>query len=319
MCIFSQPVVSVSDTNIFARMLPDGWQYLVYQMRFETRDKNAMVLPLPVQLPATDEKTLEFISLKQHDRFFKDLDKGFPLALPSRSMLSEGVDTAVNSKQMLKVHDVGDFIASFVPTVGDFDRLDKQFRVPQESWDKIPRYSDYGFAVFQLKSLQGQPHPMAFKFRSRLNQPGNGSLFFPTVHIHDGEVHQLEKFDHTLFLQDPAFDNACGGYKQRGYLVTDPATGYVRSKWPAKEFCDVQACRGIVDPDGLVHRLEMRGRLDNVDVLASLHPSDFKKQSGILPWLGLPVTVGVAGFFGLKWFFDRRDRVTEKSAAESSH
>ena len=205
MCIFSQPVVSVSDTNIFARMLPDGWQYLVYQMRFETRDKNAMVLPLPVQLPATDEKTLEFISLKQHDRFFKDLDKGFPLALPSRSMLSEGVDTAVNSKQMLKVHDVGDFIASFVPTVGDFDRLDKQFRVPQESWDKIPRYSDYGFAVFQLKSLQGQPHPMAFKFRSRLNQPGNGSLFFPTVHIHDGEVHQLEKFDHTLVFAGPRF------------------------------------------------------------------------------------------------------------------
>ena len=319
MCIFSQPVVSVSDTNIFARLLPDGWQYLVYQMRFETREKNAMVLPLPVQLPATDDETLEFISLQQHESFFEDLNKGFPLALPNRSFLSQGIDSKVTEmKPTLEVHDVGDFIASFVPSIGDFDRLDEQFRVPQESWDKIPRYSDFGFAVFQLKSLQGQPHPMAFKFRSRLNQPENGSLFFPTVHIHDGEVHKREKFDHTLFLQDPAFDNACGGYKQRGYPVTDPATGYVRSKWPAKEFCDIDASCGIVDPDALVHRLEMRGRLDNVDVLASLHPSDFKKQSGLLPWLGLPITVGVAGFFGLKWFFDRRDRVAEESAEESS-
>ena len=148
MCIFSQPVVSVSDTNIFARLLPEGWQYLVYQMRFETREKNAMVLPLPVQLPATDDETLEFISLKQHESFFKDLNKGFPLALPSKPTFSRGVDSAVNSKPMLKVHDVGDFIASFVPSIGDFDRLDEQFRVPQESWDKIPRYSDFGFAVF---------------------------------------------------------------------------------------------------------------------------------------------------------------------------
>ena len=41
MCIFSQPVVSVTDTNIFARLLPDGWQYLVYQMKFETKTNNA--------------------------------------------------------------------------------------------------------------------------------------------------------------------------------------------------------------------------------------------------------------------------------------
>lgn len=318
MCIFAQPVVSVTDTNIFARLLPDGWQYLVYQMNFETRDSNAMVLPLPVQLPATDDETLEFISLKQHDGFFKDLKKGFPLALPSRPTLSRGVDSAVDSEQILEVHDVGDFIASFVPAVADFNRLDPQFRIPQESWDQIPRYSDYGFAVFQLKSLQGKPHPMAFKFRSRQNHSGGGSLFFPTVHIHDGKVHKREKFDHTLYLQHPAFDNACGGYKQRGYLVTDPATGYVRSKWPAKEFCDTQACRGIVDPDGLVHRLEMRGRHDNVDVLAKLDPSDFKQQSRLLPWLGLPAAAGLAGIFGLTWFFRRRDLVSSQQEREVS-
>ena len=316
MCCFSQPVVSVTDTNVFARLLPNGWQYLVYQMNFKSDEKNAMVLPLPVQLPAVEEQSVEFISLQQHERFFQELRSGFPLTQYPRGQVDSRAPSA--NRSILKVHEVGDFIASFVPTADDFDRLDPQFRIPRESWDQIPHYSDYGFAVFQLKTLEGKPHPMAFKFRSRLNQPDGGSLFFPTVHIHDGEVHTREKFDHTLFLQDPTFDRACGSYKQRGYPVTDPATGYVRSKWPAQKFCDIEACRGIVDPNGLVHRLEMRGRLENADVLASLKPSDFKRSSGIFPWLGLSAGAGLAGIVGLKWFFDRRDQVSSQQAEETT-
>src|SRR5690606_16069404 len=109
----------------------------------------------------------------------------------------------------LAVHEVGDFVASFVPTLADFRRLDPQFVIPQESWDKIPEYSDYGFAVFQLKSLVGNPHPMAFEFTTRWPD----RIFFPTVHIHDGEVHDREEFDHTLYLQHPEFDRVVGTYQ----------------------------------------------------------------------------------------------------------
>ena len=316
MCCFAQPVVSVTDTNIFARMLPHGWQYLVYQMNFKSNEKNAMVLPLPVDLSDDKEGAVEFLSLQHHGRFFEDLNDGFPLA----RYPGVQVDSRVMSNHMttLRVHQVGDFIASFVPTANDFDRLDPRFRIPRESWDQIPHYSDYGFAVFQLETREGKPHPMAFKFRSRLNQSAGGSLFFPTVHIHDGEVHKRENFDHTLFLQAPAFDNACSNYKQRGYLVTDPATGYVRSKWPAGQFCDIKASQGIIDPDGLVHRLEMRGRFKNSDVLASIDPSDLGRSSGILPWLGLSAVAGMAGIVGLKWLFDRRDLVSSQQIQETN-
>lgn len=316
MCIFSQPVVSVTDTNIFARLLPDGWQYLVYQMRFETKKNNAIVLPLPVQLPATDENSLQFISLKNYTRFFTDLNKGFPLALPKSRVPSRGVDSPRSFKPKLEVHEVGDFIASFVPSIPDFDRLDEQFRVPQESWDKLPRYADFGFAVFQLKSLKGKPHPMAFKFRSRLNMQRGGSVFFPTVHIHDGKVHDREDFDHTLYLQAPEFDNACGEYKQRERLVADAATGYVRSKWPARAFCDIDASRGIVAADVLVHRLEKRGRLDNVDILANRDFSHVENHSWRSPFGIVPTVASLAGIVGLKWFFNRRDCVamTKKGA-----
>ena len=316
MCIFAQPVVSVSDTNIFARLQADGRQYLVYQMKFETQKNNAIVLPLPVQLPTDDKETLEFISLKHHERFFADLSRGFPLALPDSRRPTQSIASNSVPRPTLKVHNVGDFIASFVPSIPDFNRLDEQFRVPQESWDRIPRYSDFGFAVFQLRSRKGKPHPMAFRFRSRLNRPNDASVFFPTVHIHDGQVHDREEFDHTLYLQAPEFDRACGKYVQSGRSVTDPATGYVRSKWKAEQFCNTDACRGIVDPNGLVHRLKMRGRLKNDDVLARLDLSHAQTNASAAPFGSLAAVTGIASVAGFRWFCNRRDLVARDQAAE---
>lgn len=312
MCIFAQPVKTVTDTKIFARLLPDGWQALVYQMNFESNAKNAIILPLPVQLPSRDEDSLQFISFQENATFFDDLNRLFPITLPTPPLSRKSVDTAADSPRLdLKVHEVGEFVASFVPTISDFDRLDKQFRIPSESWDKIPVYSDYGFAVFQLKSLAGKPHPMAFKFKSRLSGDGSESLFFPTVHIHDGEVHKREKFDHTLYLQSSEFDSACGQYVQRGYSVEDDATGYVRSKWAAVRHCDPVRSKGILNPQGLVHRREMRGVLDNTDVIVDI--GSINKQARFSPAGrgSMTALAALCGVTGMKWFFDRRERVAE--------
>lgn len=311
MCIFAQPVVSVTDTNIFARLLPNGWQHLVYQMKFATKQANAIILPLPVKLPSAEE-SLKFVSLKGYGKFFTDLNKGYPLvAAPSRGKSrSLKVDSAQPEKK-IAVHHVGDFVASFVPTIADFNRLDSQFRVPQESWDKIPTYADYGFAVFQLKTRSGRPHPMAFRFRSRLATKQNAATFFPTVHIHDGQVHARERFDHTLFLQSPEFDKVCGDYVEAWSLVTDKKTGYVRSKWNAERFCSVEKSAGILDANGLVHRMQMRGKFKNTDILAHNNLSHSASSALVLPALA------VAGAAGLKWFCDRRGRVAEEESDNS--
>lgn len=308
MCIFSQPVESVTDTNIFARLIGDGWQYVVYQMNFMSRKSNAIILPLPVAVPAAEDQALTFVSLKGYEDFFRDMESGFPISLPTRgSLRSKDADLAPDS--LIEVHEVGDFVASFVPTQKDFTRLDPQFRIAQESWDKIPRYGDYGFAVFQLKSKVGRPHPMAFRFKTRQRD----SVFFPTVHIHDGEVHKREEFDHTLYLQAPEFDLACGHYQKRGYHMTDKATGYVRSKWPAKQFCRIPATKGIVAPDQLVHRLEKKGVFRNEDILAHLNMSHASMNPGAGS-LGSSIarlagTTGVASLIGFKWLCNRRDLV----------
>ena len=45
MCIFSQPVVSVNNTRIFARATAGGTQFLAYQMNYESAGENAMMFP----------------------------------------------------------------------------------------------------------------------------------------------------------------------------------------------------------------------------------------------------------------------------------
>lgn len=56
-------------------------------------------------------------------------------------------------------------------------------------------------------------------------------LTLPTVHIHDGQVHSLEEFDHMLYAQDSAFDKAA--VKYLGPRGTNSRTGLVRSKGAA--------------------------------------------------------------------------------------
>jgi hypothetical protein len=146
MCCFSKPVVSVSATKIFARPGDKGRQFLVYSMAIETGNELAMILPLPVRLPA-GEKDVEFIDLKAYPQFFFDLANGFPRPVAA-SPPSSSWRMRAESAHPLAVVTVGDFEASFVPSVKDFSRLDERFRLADNVWKKLPGYESYSFAVF---------------------------------------------------------------------------------------------------------------------------------------------------------------------------
>lgn len=165
-------------------------------MKYDADEPLAMILPIPVR-EGSGENAVDFLPLDKYERFFDDMHapwatKGYRgdfLGEPKRSL----------RRSVLKVHDVGNFEASFVPTLDDMDRLDKRFTLPRSTWQKIPQYENFGFVVFKLKDGAGKPHPMAFAFPSA----SDNILFFPTVHIHDGEVHAREEFDHDLYAQFP--------------------------------------------------------------------------------------------------------------------
>jgi hypothetical protein len=247
MCCFSGPVKTVSDTNIFARMGEDGWQFLVYSMTVDMAKPLAMVLPLPVK-KGSDEQAVRFINLEKYENFFVDLDSGFPRP-PSKSAVAFGMEAATASAAApLRVVQVGNFEASFVPTVKDFNRLDARFQLPAELFAKMPEYAHYGFAVFKLKPGEQTVHPMAFDFPTA----DEDSLFFPTVHIHDGKVHARAKFDHVLYCQPGA---------PMGLKLSK----WVESPQLANRFVDVKKSEGILLPDQHCYKHELRGMLTNKD------------------------------------------------------
>lgn len=247
MCCFSGPVKDVSATKIFARGGQGGREFVVYEMQFEAAADVAMILPLPVPAKSM-EGDVRFLDLSEYEDFFSDLDRGFPIPRAAPALGGLGGGSFTDPK--LAVVDVGEFEASFVPTVADFERLDARFRLPSDTWLKaLPQYKDFGFAVFKLKSGHRKVHPMAFDFPRRNPQ----MLFFPTVHIHDGQVHETADFDHKLYLQ------ATGTRR--------PLAGWRESTRPPAAFMKIDKTKGIVDPQAHVYRRELHGKLKNVDVV----------------------------------------------------
>lgn len=250
MCCFSLPVEHVSNTSIFARTVSGGRQALIYSMEIKAGQDLAMILPIPVLQPARED-AVQFVSLKKYPNIFAGLRRGFPKVMRPVS----GPDGATRggsgpSPEPLRVVQVGNFTASFVPTVDDFSRLDEQFRLPTGVWEKLGNYARHGFAVFKLQKGHSQIHPMAFVFPSA--DPGR--LFFPTVHIHDGTIHPREDFDHVLYCQ----------VARRGLRSL---VAWDESELPARSFVNAKMSQNLVLPDHHVFRRTMIGEFANEDVL----------------------------------------------------
>ena len=302
MCCFSQPVRSVSKTRIFARPVDPIRQMLVYSMRLVADGDLAMVLPIPVP-PGSPEDAVRFIDMSSAPKFFDDLDLLFPEPKHQGFGTLRSAAPAHAPQPRLVVHEVGDFEASFVPTLPDFARLDPRFRLPPSAWDALPAYRDWGFCVFKLRLgargvaapevapafgapssspsekpglldrvfgfFGGSPrgrspdgssapaprefHPMAFEFPRRQIS----HLFFPTVHIHDGEVHRTAHFSHTLYAQGASDSPALRLEWQRSAELAGSLHGE-SAAW--------------LDRHSPVHRTTMLGERPNEDVFLEAAP-----------------------------------------------
>jgi hypothetical protein len=242
--LFTKPV-HVSKTNIFARRTAENRQVLAYGMNLESSVEMAMVLPLPVAF-GSGEDAVRFIDLSATPRMFEDLASLFAIEMFAQRKGGFRLNLSIPKK--LVVHDVGAFVASYVPTREDFSRLDERFRLPSALFDAVPHYHDYGFAVFQLKPGKVTVHPMAFEFPTRSPE----KIFFPTVHVHDGRFHATAKFDHALYYQHPRVpEPRFGG----GTFGSDEVSWIA----PSKSYA------GIVDEKKALVRRKMRARSANED------------------------------------------------------
>ena len=279
MCCFSGPVREVSRTRIFARATAGGRQVLAYSMTIAADADVAMILPLPTPLGVADD-AVRFVDLSGYADLFGALDAVFPvpLAAPAAAPVSRSFQP-----QALVVHEVGDFVASFVPSLPDFDRLDARFRLPPAVWDQRPEYAESSFAVFQLRHPAGSVagdapsifdrvlrrspaphgvratiHPMAFELPRR--DPGR--LFFPTVHVHDGFFSETADFDHQLYWQ--------------GAPLLAPHDDWAVDEAAAADVAAVvdtdRAC-GLLDPAQGLRRWSISGSRPNTDTYVDDPPA----------------------------------------------
>ena len=279
--------LNVTKTNIFARHARAGYQAIAYSLSIASKSAAAMILPLPV-VPGSGEDALMFIDLSGYEEFFDDLSRVCEPELIIEVFDDLGVDDTLGLEDTLIVHEVGDYEASYVPTMRDFSLLDPRFRLPAEIWQKMPDYSNYGFAVFQLKlalttdseEAENTVHPMAFEFRTRDVE----RLYFPTVHVHDGDFHDEAGFYHRFYCQREharaefkaqreLLGEHVGGDTLPGYEESDSLeipTGqyewYFRSTEPAAAILPVDRTQGIIDPHAKLHSMSLQGDYPNQDI-----------------------------------------------------
>lgn len=252
MCCFTGSV-HVEGTRIFARHdAGRRTQVIVYEMAISAENECAMVLPVPID---RDLRELKFINLDGYSELFADLDRCFPRPV-SRSVSTVALG---GPGEPLRVERVGSYDASFVPTVADFSRLDRRFRMADDVWQRLTEVADYAFAVFKLRSGHGQRlHPMAFRFATR--EPRR--LYFPTLHVHDGAVHSEANFDHALYAQ-----------REEGAVMTPPDTyaAWARATVMPRDVMKLSGVvrgdlsRGVVVPELLPWKRTMSGTLPNQD------------------------------------------------------
>jgi len=108
-------------------------------------------------------------------------------------------------------------------------------------------YKNYGFAVFKLKKGESKVHPMALSSRAANDK----QLFFPTVHIHDGQVHDKAGFDHELYCQP------------EGKLMM----GWTASQKPAGMFMKAEQSQGLIDARMHCYKKGLHGSLKNEDTI----------------------------------------------------
>jgi hypothetical protein len=122
--------------------------------------------------------------------------------------------------------------------------------LPKGVWDKLPAYKDYGFAVFKLKEGKANVHPMAFEF-PRANPQ---QLFFPTVHIHDGQVHARATFDHALYCQRAGAENL-------------NLMDWRESTQPAGLFMKMDKAEGLLEANEHCYLKSVHGQHKNEDIV----------------------------------------------------
>ena len=192
MCIISLTVEQVNATKIFSCFTEDETrQFVIYSNQVTTNHENNMMI-----LPVPNPNSVDLINLSQYPDFFEDCQKNFHRYNPPQLYATRSLAASLDhyERPPLPVFNVGSYIASIVPSVLDFDRLNpRHFPVPVDLHNVLRHQYDneFGFICCRLKRGNHSYHPFAYSH----SKHSGGLMFLPTFHYHPHGSSSVRHFD----------------------------------------------------------------------------------------------------------------------------
>ena len=211
MCLISDDIETVSDTNILVSTNIDNTRQLVVYSNYinNLSQSNAMVLPVP------NPETLKFIDLSNYKNLFNDCNSCFynPNADFSYS-------TNTNStKKSLNVFSVGSYQVSVAMNLNQIQNIDKNiFNLSNglnEILNKYYNKSFFGFIICKLNSGKEKYHPLAYSHKII-----DSKIFIPTKHYH-------QEVKHNQIFQGSYIDPRENIFNQNYSLLNNTHSSYI--------------------------------------------------------------------------------------------
>jgi hypothetical protein len=98
---------------------------------------------------------------------------------------------------------------------------------------------------------------MAFSFRTR----DPSTLFFPTVHVHDGRFHEEAEFDHIFYTQNEP---------KRARARSWPTEFWMPGSEAASRYLSVRHTHSLVNPNAQCLQASLVGAWRNSDILVPI-------------------------------------------------
>jgi hypothetical protein len=205
MCCINEDAL-VSDTQLLVASNSNKTSQLtVYSNNVDTNSTNNMMI-----LPVPNPETIKFIDLSDYTRLFRDLNLNF---IKQYAKGSRGAVFLNSYSSSLKVHEVGSYLATIVPTHQQLNNIDRNTfgTVNKFLSDTLSKYyqkdvdDNFGYIVCKLKSGNHGYHPFAYTHKIA----NDGKLFVPTRHLHgssdfnsmfgNSNNEQHADWDHQIF------------------------------------------------------------------------------------------------------------------------
>jgi hypothetical protein len=211
MCLISDDIETVSDTNILVSTNIDNTRQLIVYSNYinNISQSNAMVLPVP------NPSTLKFIDLSNYKNLFNDCNNCFydPNATYSYS------NKSISTNGTLNVFSVGSYQVSVAMNLNQIQNINKNiFNLSNGLNEMLNKYynkSFFGFIICKLNSGKEKYHPLAYSHKII-----DSKIFIPTKHYH-------QEVKHTQIFQGSYFDKRQNNFNQNYSLLNNTHSSYI--------------------------------------------------------------------------------------------